>query len=97
MTCDCYSTVKEKLTTHIAESAPAGHGPIDVQVKGYLFGLSDEGVTHRSSNEVAYSYTAPKKTGGEKRVSKKTFVRAVFCPFCGLNYQTGKPAEQVAE
>jgi len=84
--CNCYDMIKTKLVDRIADAAPKGHGKIELEIKGYLFGISDEGVTHRSSNEVAYTYTAPTKAGGVKKVSKKTFVRATFCPFCGVNY-----------
>lgn len=86
--CNCYDVIKTKLVDHVAKSAPEGHGAIEVEIQGYLFGLSETGVTHRSSNSVAYSFTAPKKGGGVKKVSKKTFVRATFCPFCGVNYDS---------
>lgn len=95
MTCNCHSTMKEKLADYIAKSAPEGHGPIDVEIKGYLFGIAADGsMTHRSSNDVAVEYHAPKKGGGTKTVKQKTYVRATYCPFCGLNYETGKPASE---
>jgi len=91
MTCDCYGEVKKKLVTHFTEKAPAGSTPVEVTVEGYLFGLTDSGVSHASSNTVKVAYQAPKKAGGMKNVKISTFVRATFCPFCGVRYQPLEP------
>lgn len=84
--CDCYSDTKKKLAEHFAAKMPAGSEKLEFEIQGYLFGITDSGVTHRSSNAVKGSYMAPKKAGGMKRVTVNTFIRASFCPFCGESY-----------
>jgi len=93
MSCDCYGRVKENLSKHFQDKAPAGSANFEIEVEGYVFGISDEGVTHRAATNVKVRYQAPKKAGGVKKVTQSTFVRATFCPFCGLNYQSGQPAK----
>lgn len=95
--CNCYDEVKGKLLEHAKAKAPEGAHDFDIELGGYIFGVTDEGITHRSSNAVTFRYKAPKKAGGMKNVTDKTFVRATYCPYCGLSYQTGKPAEAKAE
>lgn len=85
--CECYSTVKQKLVDHFSKDLPEGAKDFDIALEGYLFGFSDEGVTYRSSNGVKIQYQAPKKAGGLKTVTKKSFVRATYCPFCGVAYE----------
>jgi hypothetical protein len=89
--CECYSTVKEKLSAHFQAQLPEGSVGFELELQGYVFGISDAGVTHRSANNAVARYRAPKKGGGLKKVSKSTFVRATFCPFCGVPYDP--PAE----
>ena len=86
MACECYTTVKEKLSTHLQSKLPKGATNFNFELEGYLFGFTDDGVTHRSSNSVKVRYQAPKKAGGMKWVRQSTFVRASFCPFCGVGY-----------
>lgn len=85
--CDCYSTVKEKLSEHFQKQLPEGSKEFELELEGYVFGLSDDGVTHRSANNAVARFLAPKKTGGMKKQVLKTFVRATFCPFCGVKYE----------
>jgi hypothetical protein len=87
MSCECYSDVKQKLHYHFQKDAPEGSTNFEISLGGYLFGFTDDGVTHRSSNDVKITYVAPKKGGGVKKVSKKSYVRASFCPFCGVSYE----------
>jgi hypothetical protein len=85
--CNCYTEITETLLDHVRKNAPEGSEKFDVRLEGYLFGVKDDGgMTHRSSNNVKGSYMAPKKSGGMKRVPVNTFVRASFCPFCGVKY-----------
>ncbi len=84
--CECYSTVKEKLSEHFQKQMPEGSKDFELTLQGYVFGISDDGVTHRSANNAVATYMAPKKAGGMKKVTQKTFVRATFCPFCGVKY-----------
>lgn len=84
--CDCYSTVKEKLSEHFSGRLPDGAVDFELELQGYVFGLSDDGVTHRAANSAVARYRAPKKSGGMKKVTQSTFVRATFCPFCGVKY-----------
>lgn len=86
--CDCYGKVKEKLTEHFQKQLPEGSKDFELSIEGFVFGISDEGVTHRSANNAVARYLTPKKSGGMKRAVLKTFVRATFCPFCGVNYDT---------
>lgn len=90
--CKCYETVKQKLSEHFQSQMPEGSRDFELSLEGYVFGLSDEGVTHRSASNAVATYMAPKKAGGMKKVTQKTFVRATFCPFCGVNYET-EPSE----
>jgi len=85
--CECYSTVKEKLSEHFQKQMPEGSKDFQLELQGYVFGISDDGVTHRSANNAVAKYMAPNKNGGMKKVTQKTFVRATFCPFCGLKYE----------
>lgn len=85
--CDCYGTVKEKLAEHFQKQMPEGSVDFELELQGYVFGLSDDGVTHRSANNAVATYRAPKKAGDMKKVTQKTFVRATFCPFCGVKYE----------
>lgn len=84
--CECYSTVKGKLTDHFQKQMPEGSKDFELSLEGYVFGITDDGVTHRSANNAVATYMAPKKAGGMKKVTKRTFVRATFCPFCGVKY-----------
>jgi hypothetical protein len=85
--CDCYSTVKAKLAEHFQSKLPEGAIDFELELQGYVFGLSDDGVTHRAANNAVARYRAPKKAGGMKKVTQSTFVRATFCPFCGVKYE----------
>lgn len=84
--CNCYDEMKQKLTEHLAAKMPEGSEKLDIEIQGYLFGITDAGVTHRSSNAVKGSYMAPKKSGGMKRVAINSYIRASYCPFCGESY-----------
>lgn len=86
MTCKCYEEVSAKLEDHIRGQLPPGSVDLELKLNGYVFGLNDNGLSHRAANEVKYSFMAPKKAGGMKRVAKTTFMRASFCPFCGVSY-----------
>lgn len=85
--CECYGTVKQKRAEHFQKQMPEGSVDFELELQGYVFGLSDDGVTHRSANNAVATYRAPKKAGGMKKVTQKTFVRATFCPFCGVKYE----------
>lgn len=84
--CNCYDEMAKKIKTKVIADSPEGSDEFDIEIGGYLFGLSDEGLTHRSSNSLKISYITPKKSGGMKKVSKKSFIRATYCPFCGVQY-----------
>jgi len=84
--CKCYETVKQKLSEHFQAQMPDGSKDFELSLDGYVFGISDEGVTHRSANNAVARYMTPKNAGGMKKVTQKSFVRATFCPFCGVNY-----------
>lgn len=94
--CDCYETTKKRLVDHMTKQLPEGAQEMDLELQGYLFGFGDHGMTHRSSNAVKVTYMAPKKSkaGGMKRVVVNTFIRATFCPFCGVNYEKADQAER---
>lgn len=83
--CECYSTVKQKLSEHFQKQMPEGSKDFELELQGYVFGIG-AGITHRSANNAVARYQAPKKAGGFKAVTQKTFVRATFCPFCGVKY-----------
>ncbi|TKD30011.1 hypothetical protein [Azotobacter chroococcum] len=83
--CNCYDDVLKKVTEKVKADAPQGSEKFDIELGGYLFSFGD-GVEHRSSNPLTITYMAPKKSGGMKKVSQKSFVRASFCPFCGEPY-----------
>lgn len=95
MGCNCHSSTQERLRKHYAEKLPAGSTDLDVSLNGYVFGFSDDGMTHQAACPVEVEYQTPKKgkTPGMKRVKQKTFMRASFCPFCGLSYFKGSPAK----
>lgn len=84
--CECYATVKAKLSEHFQKQMPEGSKDFELELQGYVFGITDDGVTHRSANNAVATYMAPKKAGGMKKVTQKTFIRATFCPFCGEKY-----------
>jgi hypothetical protein len=84
--CDCYEMTKAKIIEHYQAALPEGATGLEVEVGGYLFGLAGGDVTHRSSNPITIQYQAPKKAGGMKKVSQKSFIRATYCPFCGVAY-----------
>jgi hypothetical protein len=85
--CDCYSQVKQKLFDWAKKNQPEGSTEPEIELQGYLFAFGGaEGVTHRSSNSVRVQYQAPKRAGGMKKVVQNTFVRAGYCPFCGVKY-----------
>jgi len=91
MTCNCYSDVTERLTTHYRETLPDGSLYVAVDLGGYVFGITtDGGVTHRAACAATVTYEAPKKAGGLKRVKKTVQMRATFCPFCGVAYEPPK-------
>ncbi len=85
--CNCYDRIQKMLHERFKEMAPEGSERFEVELGGYVFGVTNEGqMTHRSSNEAIIHYMAPKKSGGMKKVTQKTFIRASFCPFCGKQY-----------
>jgi len=95
--CNCYSEMKEKLSDHFASKAPEGSTEIDIDLKGYMFGITnDGGMVHRASHDVTVKYQAPKKGGGMKNVTNKTFLRAKHCPFCGVDYAKSEEAAREA-
>ncbi|MNQ51547.1 hypothetical protein D3C85_655340 [compost metagenome] len=85
--CECYSSVKQNISEHFQKQIPEGSKDFELSLEGYVFGITDDGVTHRSANNAVVRYLAPKKGGGMKKVTQKTFVRATFCPFCGVKYE----------
>ena len=85
--CNCYEETKKKLLDHLAAKMPAGSEKLEIEIQGYLFGITDSGISHRSSNAIKGSYMTPKKGGGMKRASINTFIRASFCPLCGESYE----------
>lgn len=95
--CKCYDEMKEKLREHFVQKAPEGSTDIDVELKGYMFGITnDGGMVHRVSNDVTVTYQAPKKSGGMKKVTNKTYIRATYCPFCGVEYAKSEQAAREA-
>lgn len=92
--CNCYTEITNKVTEKVKADAPIGAENFDIELGGFLFGMSDAGLTHRSSNALTIKYTAPKKSGGTKNVTQKSFVRATFCPFCGVKYSASEGAAQ---
>lgn len=85
--CNCHSESQQRLFEHVKAQLPAGAAGLDVELQGYVFGMSDGGMTHRAACPVSIEYQAPKKAGGMKTVKQKTFLRATFCPFCGEKYE----------
>ena len=61
--CNCYDETKKKLIDHIAAKMPAGSEKLEIEIQGYVFGITDDGVSHRSSNAVKGSYMAPQERG----------------------------------
>lgn len=85
--CNCYDESSKRLREHVSKQLPEGAAGLDVELQGYVFGMSDRnGVSHRAACPVAIEYQAPKKAGGMKTVKQKSFLRASFCPFCGEKY-----------
>lgn len=85
--CECYSRVIENLAEHFQKQMPEGSKEFELELEGYVFGITDDGVTHRAANNAIGRFLAPKKGGGMKKQVVKTFVRATFCPFCGVKYE----------
>lgn len=90
MTCNCHTEVKGKLFAHFSAKMPEGSEKLELELQGYMFGITDDGITHRATSPVKGSYMTPKKGGGMKRVAVNTFVRATYCPFCGVAYEPAK-------
>ncbi len=84
--CTCYNQNKQLLLDHYKDTLPAGSANLDVELQGYVFGMSNEGVSHRAACAVRIEYQAPRKDAGMKTVKQKSFLRATYCPFCGVNY-----------
>lgn len=85
--CSCHSDSEKRLKDHVEKQLPPGSRNLSVELQGYVFGMSDAGMTHRAACPVTIEYEAPKKAGGMKTVKQKTFLRASFCPFCGHKYE----------
>ena len=85
--CTCHSDSEQRLRETVESRLPAGSRNLTVELQGYVFGMSDERLTHRASCPVAIEYETPKKSGGMKTVKQKSFLRAAFCPFCGEKYE----------
>lgn len=85
--CNCHCESQQRLLDHVKAQLPAGATGLEVELQGYVFGMSDDGMTHRAACPVSIEYQAPKKAGGMKTVKQKTFLRATFCPFCGEKYE----------
>lgn len=96
MNCNCYDDTKASVEEHMKAKLPEGAQGFELDLEGYVFGISDSGVTHRAAFPLNIRYMASKKAGGMKKVTQKTFMRASYCPFCGLSYESGKPAEPAA-
>lgn len=93
--CTCYHDLTERLTKHIGEQLPLGAEQLEVALGGYVFGISDEGMTHRPALPITTTYKVPAKKGDRMRVVKKSqSMHATYCPFCGLSFKTGKPATE---
>lgn len=85
--CNCHSESEQRLREHVETKLPAGATGLSVELQGYVFGISRaDGVSHRAACPVEIQYQAPKKAGGMKTVKQKTYLRATFCPFCGVKY-----------
>jgi len=94
--CNCHTEIENKLLERIRDSAPPGHENLKVELGGYLFALTnDGGFTHRSASPVTATYMAPKKSGGMKKVTQKTNIRANYCPFCGINYDAAAIGKEI--
>ena len=84
--CNCHAESEKRLREHVEKQLPAGATGLSVELQGYVFGMNDDGVSHRAACPVEIEYQAPKRAGGMKRMKQKTFLRATFCPFCGVKY-----------
>lgn len=85
--CSCHSDSEKRLKDHVEKQLPEGSRNLSVELQGYVFGMGDDGMTHRAACPVAIEYQTPKKAGGMKTVKQKSFLRASFCPFCGQKYE----------
>lgn len=96
--CNCHSESQKNLVEHITKQLPAGATGLNVELKGYVFGLGGPGgITHRAACPVEVTYQAPKKTSGMKTVKQTISLRATFCPFCGEKYDKETDADKTAE
>lgn len=90
--CNCYDEIKTKVVNFTKEKLPPGSEKFELDMGGYVFGVTDSGLTHRAAMPLTYTFMAPKKSGGMKKVTTKTFMRASYCPFCGKAYSESEAA-----
>lgn len=95
MTCDCKSTLTEKLLERAKEQLPDSRN-LEVELTGYTFVFGDDNsLALRGFMPVEVKHTVTVKKTGLDRVKKdKTSLIFTYCPFCGVKYKPDEPEKQ---
>lgn len=85
MKCNCKDEFTAILETHFKTTLPEGHRDFNASLEGYGLGMDVTKNAFVSHFRIPYtgSVMVPKKSGGMKKQVIKSFIVALYCPFCG--------------
>lgn len=89
--CNCKKEFEEKISEHIKKTLPEGYEGFGGNLKGYGLGINTETNSFVLRFQIPFEglVMVPRKAGGLKKKPIKTFVVALFCPFCGKPCNNG--------
>lgn len=84
MNCECKKDFQQKIEDHVKKGLPEGYENYSANLEGYGLGITDDNCfVTRFMIQYSGKVMIPKKGGGLKSKSIKTFITASYCPFCG--------------
>lgn len=84
--CNCRSEIEAKLLDRVKEQAPEASRAHKAELQGFVFGLTDKGITMRNGLTAAAEWEQRNKAGDFKLKKVKQSVRGTYCMFCGEKY-----------
>nr|WP_067285789.1 hypothetical protein [Marinobacterium profundum] len=84
MNCECKTEFEAKLAERMKADLPEGHADYKAELDNYTLGISDAGLRLEMIIPYKGRVQVPKKAGGLKTQKIDTWIKAAFCPFCGV-------------